>query len=72
MKILVAIPAKSDSNRLKNKNMSKIRNKIFIGTTVKYAKNSKKIANRVVSKILAKLLNRLNQNRFVFLWTIIK
>ena len=72
MSILAVIPAKSDSNRLEKKNMRKIGHKTLIEIAVNYAKKSKKIAKRVVSKTLAKLLNILNQNRFVFLWTIIK
>ena len=49
MSILLVIPAKSDSNRLKNKNMSKIGNKTLIQIAVEYAKKSKLIDNIVVS-----------------------
>ena len=48
MSILLVIPAKSDSNRLKNKNMSKIGNKTLIQIAVEYAKKSKLIDNIIV------------------------
>jgi CMP-N-acetylneuraminic acid synthetase len=41
MKILVIIPAKLDSTRLKNKNIQKINDKTLVEHSIDYAKNSK-------------------------------
>ena len=49
MKILVIIPAKTDSRRLSGKNMRKIGNKTLIEIAVEYAKESKNVDSIIVS-----------------------
>lgn len=48
-KIIVVIPAKSHSNRLENKNISKINGKTLIEHSIEYAKSSKYVKEIFVS-----------------------
>ena len=65
MNILAVIPAKSDSNRLEKKNMSKIGNKTLIEIAIDYAKKSKKVTDIVVSTDSDEVAKYINSNNIL-------
>ena len=63
MKILVIIPARKGSKRLKKKNILKLGNKPLVQVTIEFAKKLKGISDIIVStddKAIVKIANKLN------------
>ncbi len=63
MKILVVVPAKFDSGRLKNKNMSTIGRKTLIELAVEYAKESNNIGKILVSTDSSEIAEYVESNK---------
>ena len=63
MKILVVVPAKFDSGRLKNKNMLKIGGKTLIELAVEYANQSNNIGQILVSTDSSEISEYVESNK---------
>ena len=63
IKALALIPAKSHSNRLPNKNISKINNKTLIEHSIVYAKKSKYIEEIFISSDADHIKKIANENK---------